>query len=196
MFGFESRQEKQFKQRVAVRTALRQLDRIEKESAESVERHRTFARQAREYGDPASYQQARESLRTALDTKKLLLSVRISIESSRLTLTQGEIASSFQNALTSVSKAFEVMNKGLNLPRMAARSQVANAKIFNVREQLDGAMAELRDATSVQSPGATSDEELDSLIDGADKATALRQLDEMSKIRERIGSMRDSVRQQ
>ncbi len=195
MFGFQSREEKQFKQRVALRSSLRQIDRIEKDAAESVERHLAFARQAREYGDPSSYAQARESIRTALDTKKLLLSVRISIESSRLMLTQGEIASNFQSALTSVSKAFESLNKGLNLPRTAARAQIANGKIGFVREQLDSALGELRDATSIQSSGATSDDELDSLIDGADKATALRQLDEMSKIKSRISDMRESVRQ-
>jgi len=193
MFSFQSRQEREFAQQVKIRSTLHQLDKQETDAGAYVDKFVALARKSRDYGDNPGYEMALRSIDQSLKFQKVIHRQKLLIETGTLALNQAKSMEGFAKASVACSNALSGIFGRLNFANIAAQAQVSGMKSEMLQENMDIMMGELLGAAGSSAITSTTREEIESLVNGEDKATTLADLNGLKEFRTTISELKQSI---
>ena len=192
----ERRMMKEAQQRLDMQLAQKHIAKTRCEADKYIERFTNLARESREYGDMETYNTAFRAIDQTLKMKKGCIQQALHLEIAGLSLSRANSVRSFADAITKTSDMIGSISKNLNIARVSAKAQIAGAKIVQMQEQVDMMMDIAFNTDMGGEISHTTREEIESLINGADKVSSQAHTAELKGMLDSIAEMRQSIKKQ
>lgn len=189
MWGL-SKEERDMNSRIAVKRATRELDKQEfglKQKREDFIRH---AREARDHGDDRGFQAAREFVRMTFDLQNSIRNQKMML--AGMSLKNAE-AKSLETYVTTVKAISNSISDSLRVVKTSKLGQQAMRDDELLSVHKDNIQASMEDVMSTSQVSSISDADLDKMINGADQASNLTELDELKDFRLQLSALRKSI---
>jgi hypothetical protein len=196
MFNFQwNNSEREFKEKLDMQRAHKQVKKTELEADGHIEKFSQLAREAREYGNVQGYNAAFKFIEKSLQMKQLCISQKIALQGASLSLVQAKSATSFAEGMSAASRSLTRAANLFKPGKISGKIELANLKADQMQEEISLMMDNvLGDLDSSSVPVATK-AEIESLINGPDKANSQAQVEELNGMLSSIADMRKSIQE-
>lgn len=164
---FESSETKKAKAKLAIREALREIQKQAKLCDKNIESYREKAVRALKIGDCTTLALLKQNLGRTMAQRRSYERQGLAIETAMQMADQAKSAAAFANAMQSAAKAVELVHRDVDFTAVATRLSTAQSKLESLQDGMDDVLSVISSDNIIgNSDDLPSEDEINAMIEG------------------------------